>query len=53
MKKLLAVIAACLVLCGCGSKGGEQHSEMDCSTLKVFNTGEYIDTSRITAFEKI
>ena len=28
MKKLLAVIAACLVLCGCGSKGGEQHSEM-------------------------
>ena len=52
MKKLLAVIAACLVLSGCGSKGGEQHSEMDCSTLKVFNTGEYIDTSRITAFEK-
>ena len=51
MKKILAVICACLMLVGC-VKSNSTETQFDCSTLKVFNTGEYIDTSRITEFEK-
>ncbi len=52
MKKILMVLLSCLLLAGCGSKTTETQ-QFDCTTLKVFNTGEYIDTSRITAFEKL
>lgn len=38
------VIMACAVLCGCG--GGDK------PTLKVYNAGEYIDTSLLSDFEK-
>ncbi len=48
-KKLLAVLAAAgmtaLALSGCGSSGSG-------ATLKVYNAGEYIDTSLLTKFEK-
>ena len=45
-------MCACLMLLtGCGSNN-KVEAQFDCTTLKVFNTGEYIDTSRITQFEK-
>ena len=47
MKKLFAVCtiaaASMLALTGCGSSK---------ETLKIYNAGEYIDTSLITKFEK-
>ncbi len=48
MKKIvilcMAVVISLLALCGCGSS--------DKATLKVYNAGEYIDTSLLTKFEK-
>ncbi|MBR3840450.1 MAG: ABC transporter substrate-binding protein [Erysipelotrichales bacterium] len=51
MKKFIALICACLLLVGCGNNNSGE-AQFDCTTLKVFNTGEYIDTYRISAFQK-
>lgn len=52
MKKFLVIVLCILTLVGCSSKKDTNTPTSDCSTLKVFNTGEYIAEDTRSKFEK-
>jgi len=54
MKKVLLSLLVCIVIfsgCGKPTPTPNPEVEMDCTTLKVFSWGEYVDKSTLTKFE--
>ncbi len=53
MKRLIALLCAALVMSGCAAQTNQPGGQTgECSTLKVFNVGEYIGQDVIAKFEK-